>query len=206
MLRIDPRLSLYLLQATVGVVLLFNISIDVVYSIIPNSVMHVKNGVVPFDPEYFLRHTNSRWMMQALDSFGASRGVTLGATPRLRSLGIFSEPACPPGRQQCLHLQLLNPIPGYLSLPDFPVLRRPDHTGDPDDLRSGNVTKPLFVKLVHVPFYDIWLSKSVGDAIYGKNCGTFGYKLQKMILCAQNVQIDTNQTSVLMGTFHFLNS
>jgi len=155
--------------------------------------MRVRNGVIPFVESYFQVHSKSWLQTQTLDSFGAT--VFASSSPTLHSVGIYGPPYCPIETAHCMHFYFIQTIPSYSTLPDFPGPRR-----NLNDLKI--ITKPLFVKLFNVPFYDIHLSTNKGSTVSLEHCRGYGYELQPLVLCARNILSETNQTSLFIGTYH----
>lgn len=189
-------------QFALGIVLLFNISIDVVYPSISTppsylTPLQVKGGVISLDQTKvtWLPNYPDSWVKAfALSTFGVTMGHTLLPTiptADVTSLGVFAPPDCPMGAEYCLQLYLTQAPPYSQDVPG--VYLKPSTSQQLPE-------KPPLLKLLQTPIYHLYLNKNAGTYNFPlENCRHYGYPTNGLVLCAMEYQTEDYRTSLAVG-------
>lgn len=188
-------------QMVLGVILLLNISIDVVYPTISTPAYYstpqrVKGGVITMDQSKisWLHQFPDSWLQGlALSTFGVTMGHTLTPTSDLTFLGVFSPPDCPVEAEYCLQLYLTQAPPYPQNVSGISLSQA---TSD----QSHSTQRPPLIRLFETPIYHIYLNKNAGSCNFPlEKCRSYGYSTDGLIMCAMEYQTQGDRTSLAVG-------
>ena len=183
-------LLLYCFQAILAVVLLFNISIDVLYYVLPSTTMHVAGGVIAFDASRFNHYPRSWMQGLVMTSFGGASGHPMSIRAAVTFTGVYAADFCPPDADSCLQLYLTQAPPQLGSLPRFQL---PGYV-------EGDTRKSTFFKMLNTPLYHIIISKALGSFEFPReSCRDYGYTEFSLQICATEYVNTLNQTFLVIG-------
>lgn len=196
----DDRLLLYTFQGLLGVILLFNISMDTVFIPIQSTgistAMQIKGGVLPLNTSYFAWLTkvpDSYLKGMALASFGGSYERTSFPAAEL-TLAKSPDSWCPHRPNSCVQMYLSQPPPQVADLPEISLHDSYDKS------EPTNLVTP-FLKTFDTSIYHIYVSKAANAVplrllLADHDCLIFGYRPDVLIMCAKEYKNDDGELSL----------
>ena len=191
------RLVLLAFQATISVILMFNVTINTVYFPIPNTTLSGIGGVIPLDQDYIYYQQFSRTGIQGIaltDYRSTQRGFFISAHHTVIGTYAAGDPHCAPGATGCLRTYLTQAPVLNGTIP--PIPRTPT---SPDSTEE----QLPYVRFWNSPIYDITFSTvGVPSGLQGLQ-GTYGYDDNALILVAvkDRPEPETSNSSIFLGLF-----
>ena len=191
------------MQFTIGVVLLFNISIDTLYvpvsssSDLFSSRMQIKGGVISLNDSrysWFHQFPDSYIQAAAVATFGVSRGASMDRKVGLTQLGTFGQPDCALGADACDQLYISQAPPDFIKdLPPVP--------GQGQTPAGNQVVIFPFLKVFKTPIYHVLNKASTHPGpLNKKDCRFYGYPANVLGFCAKEFVDEKGKISLFVGT------